>query len=152
MSREGKEERRFSREFKLAALARMAAGENVSALCRELGIKRKLIYQWRDRFRQGGPLALRSRGRPTKAEVLAMRPGGELAPPAGDAGAPEPMPPPEPPDELALARARIAALERKVGQQQVELDFFKGALRRIEASRRPSDGSGATGSSPRSRR
>ena len=26
------EERRFSREFKLAALARMAAGENVSAL------------------------------------------------------------------------------------------------------------------------
>jgi transposase-like protein len=31
-------ERRFSREFKLAALARMAAGENVSALARELGI------------------------------------------------------------------------------------------------------------------
>lgn len=152
MSREGKAERRFSREFKLAALARMAAGENVSALCRELGIKRKLIYQWRDRFRQGGPMALRSRGRPTKAEVLAMRPGAELAPAASDAGQPVAMPPPEPPDELARARERIVALERKVGQQQVELDFFKGALRRIEASRQPSDGSGATGSSPRSRR
>ena len=29
-------DRRFSREFKLAALARMEAGENVSALAREL--------------------------------------------------------------------------------------------------------------------
>ena len=148
----GKKERRFSREFKLSALSRMAAGENVSALCRELGIKRKCIYQWRDRFRQGGPMALRSRGRPTKAEVLAMRPGGELAPAAGEAGQPVLMPPPDPLDELARARERIVALERKIGQQQVDLDFFKGALRRIEASRRPSDGAGGTGSSPRSRR
>jgi hypothetical protein len=31
--------RRFSRAFKLAALARMAAGENVSALSRELGFR-----------------------------------------------------------------------------------------------------------------
>jgi transposase-like protein len=30
------EERRFSREFKLSALARMEAGANVSALAREL--------------------------------------------------------------------------------------------------------------------
>lgn len=152
MNGEGDAERRFSREFKLAALARMAAGENVSALCRELGIKRKSIYEWRDRFRQGGPMALRSRGRPTKAEVLAMRPSAELAPAAGEAGAPAPMPPPDPPDKLARARERIVALERKIGQQQVDLDFFKGALQRIEASRRPSDGSGGTGSSPRSRR
>jgi transposase-like protein len=150
--KEGAKARRFSREFKLAALARMAAGENVSALCRELGIRRKYIYQWRDRFRLGGPAALRSRGRPTKAEVLAMRGGAELAPAVAAAGRPVPMPPPEPPDELARARERIAELERKVGQQQVDLDFFKGALRRIEASRRPSDGPGATGSSPRSRR
>lgn len=151
MSREG-EERRFSREFKLAALARMAAGENVSALCRELGIKRKYIYQWRERFRLGGPAALRSRGRPTKAEALAMRPGAELEPPVDAKGRPVAMPPPEPPDELARARERIGELERKIGQQQVDLDFFKGALRRIEASRQPSNGAGGTGSSPRSRR
>jgi transposase-like protein len=151
MGRKG-EERRFGREFKLAALARMAAGENVSALCRELGIRRKYIYQWRDRFRQGGPMALRSRGRPTKAEVLAMRKGAALAPLADEAGRPAAMPPPEPPDELARARERIVELERKVGQQQVDLDFFRGALRRIEASRRPSDGAGGTASSPRSRR
>ena len=62
------------------------------------------------------------------------------------------MPPPDPPDELELARIRIAELERKVGQQQVDLDFFTGALRRIEASRQPNDGAGGTASSPRSRR
>lgn len=69
--------RRFSRDEKLAVLARMAGGESVSALSRELGIARKCLYQWRDRFRLGGATALRSRGRMTKAEVLAMR-GSEL--------------------------------------------------------------------------
>lgn len=139
-------ERRFSREYKLAVLARMAAGENVSALSRELGVARKCLYQWRDRYRLGGAVALRSRGRPTKAEVLAM---GGTAPvlSGGDA-----RPQPEPPAELAQARSQIAELERKVGQQALDLDFFKGALRRIEASRRPSDGPGGTASSPRSRR
>ena len=34
-------ERRFSREYKLAALSRMAAGANVSALAKELGVPRK---------------------------------------------------------------------------------------------------------------
>ena len=43
--------RRFSREEKLAVLARMAGGASVSALSRELGIARKCLYQWRDRFR-----------------------------------------------------------------------------------------------------
>jgi len=36
---------RFSREFKLEALRRMEAGENVSVLARELGVSRKSIYQ-----------------------------------------------------------------------------------------------------------
>ena len=47
------EERRFSREFKLAALGRMLAGENVSALARELGLRRKYLHQWRERLRNG---------------------------------------------------------------------------------------------------
>jgi transposase-like protein len=37
---------RFSREFKLEALRRMEAGENVSVLAQELGVSRKSIYQW----------------------------------------------------------------------------------------------------------
>lgn len=89
------EARRFSREFKLAALARMEAGENVSALARELGVRRKYLYQWRERFRAGGPVALRSRGRPTKAEALAMAGAGDVGSPASAA-----MPDTAPGDEL----------------------------------------------------
>jgi|SRR5215469_5683509 len=146
MSEAGKQ-RRFSREFKLAALARMAAGENVSALARELGVARKYLYQWRDRFRIGGAAALRSRGRPTKAELLAMQ-SGEAEPAVGSA----PMPPPEPPDELAKAQRRIAELERKVGQQQIELDFFQQALRQVREVRQRSGAPGGTASTRSSKR
>jgi|SRR5215470_9288190 transposase len=140
--------RRFSREFKLAALARMEAGANVSALARELGVRRKYLYQWRERFRAGGPMALRTRGRPTRAEVLAMR-SGEAAPlPASSGG----MPSPVPPDELAQARRRVAELERKVGQQQVELDFFRAALRQVRAARQRSGVPGGTASTRSSKR
>jgi transposase-like protein len=97
----------------------MAAGENVSALGRELGVRRKLFYQWRDTVRRGGVEALRDVGRPPGVERLARmveRPP-VVAPPGVAA-----------PDELARARAQIAVLERKIGQQALELDFFGQAL------------------------
>jgi transposase len=131
------EVRSFSREFKLRAVQRMEAGENVSALARELTVKRVILYRWRDAYRIGGPEALRLRGRPSKAEALAM---AAARGPAGKA------------NDLAEARWQIDQLQRKVGQQQLDLDFFKQALRRIEVSRRPSDGPGATASSPTSKR
>jgi transposase len=141
------EERRFSREFKVAALARMAAGENVSGLARELGVRRKYLYQWRERFRAGGVIALRRRGRPTKAEVLAMSGGAEALPETSSR-----MPAAPPPDELSKAQRRIAELERKIGQQQVDLDFFRRALRQVKETRRPSGASGATPSTRSSKR
>ena len=139
--------RLFSRDYKLAALRRMLAGENVSALARELGVRRKYLYQWRERFRAGGPLALRSRGRPTKAEVLAMQ-AGETAPDIPEAS----MPQAAPPDALTTARRRIAELERKVGQQQVELDFFQRALRQVRDVRQRSGAPGGTASTRSSKR
>ena len=136
MSRE--ERRSFSREFKRAAIVRLEAGESGSALALELGVKRTMIYRWRSAWRAGGELALRSeRGRPTRAEGLALASARGPAARAGD---------------LAQARRQIAELERKVGQQQLHLDFFKGALRRIETSRQPDPVAGAPASSPRSRR
>ena len=141
-------ERRFSREFKLSALARMEAGANVSALARELGVRRKYLYQWRERFRLGGPVALRSRGRPTKAEQLAMESGG---PEALLAASPV-MPAAAPLDELALAQRRIAELERKIGQQQVDLDFFQRALRHVREARRLTGAAGASVSTRSSKR
>jgi len=115
---------RFSREFKLEALRRMEAGENVSVLARELGVSRKSIYQWRNRYRLGGGNALRShRGRMTKAEVLAReeKPAAEKQP--------EKEARQTSLEEQARAPRRIAALERKIGQQQVELDFFQKTFR-----------------------
>jgi hypothetical protein len=46
----------------------------------------------------------------------------------------------------------VSDLERKIGQQQVELDFFREALRQVGQARRPSDGPGAPASTPPSRR
>jgi transposase len=126
--------RTFSREFKLSAVHRMLSGENVSGLARELRVLRKDLYKWRDSFRAHGPEGLRSRGRPRKS-----------APVTSAAAAPAA-------DELTRARQRIAELERKIGQQHVELDFFRQALRQVRGTRRPSDGSGATASTPSSRR
>ncbi|MDB5439094.1 MAG: hypothetical protein JWM33_1521 [Caulobacteraceae bacterium] len=122
--------RSYSLEFKRAALDRVASGESISALSAELGVHRRPIYKWRD----SAGLAFRRRGRPTKAEALER----EAALADGDA--------------LGAALRRVAELERKVGQQAVELDFFQGALQRIKASRPAIKGLGVTGSSPRSRR
>jgi transposase len=54
-------------------------------------------------------------------------------------------------DDLAQAKRRIAELERKIGQQQVDLDFFRRALRQVQALRQP-DGPGAAPSTRSSRR
>jgi len=126
----------FSREVKLAAVRRMLAGENVIALARAMKVLPKELYRWRSKFRSGGAEALRGAGRPGK------RARGE--PPDGTAAGP-------PEAALAKAERRIAELERKIGQQQLELDFFRQALRQVRGQRRPSDGPGA-GSSTRSSR
>lgn len=135
--------RRFSREFKLLALSRMGSGENVSALSRELNVRRKLLYEWRDAFRAGGEEALRSPGRPRKGTPVtgSRRQGGSLSRTTGSRGSG--APPGDPPDELAAARHRIADLERKVGQQALEVDFLEQALQLLETSRRPRVRTGA---------
>jgi transposase len=138
--------RRYSREVKLAAVKRMLAGENVPLLAQEIGATRKSLYEWRASYLRGGAQALRGRGQPWTAEVE--------APPRTSAAAP-PLPrTSEQPAlaELARARGRIRELERKVGQQQLDLDFFQHALRTIRERRQPNDGSGAKSSTRPSRR
>ena len=128
-----KRSRVFSRAFKLAAVRRMMAGEDVSALSRELRVLRKDLYYWRTRFRAGGPEALRGKGRPKKTEVVRLRPN-------------------EPSGEVEQARERIAELERKIGQQSMEIDFLKRALQRVGGARRPSAEPGAPRSTRSSKR
>ena len=76
-----KSPRVFSREFKLGIVCRLLAGENVSALGRELKLSRKDLYAWRDRFLAGGPQALRGRGRPPRAASGTAAPVTVEAPP-----------------------------------------------------------------------
>jgi hypothetical protein len=54
--------------------------------------------------------------------------------------------------ELEAARKRIAELERKIGQQQLDLDFFQRALRHVGAPRQPGTKPGAMGSTKSSKR
>jgi transposase-like protein len=107
--------REYPIALKQVALARVAAGESIAEVARDLQLRGRLLYAWRDKVRTGGPAALRERGRPRKGGMavaaLAVAPAGE-----GD---------------LARAQRRVAELERKIGQQQVDLDFFRRALRRV---------------------
>ena len=98
--------KKISAELKRTAVSRVAAGEDVSAVAADLKVDRGLIYEWRERVRQGGLEALRGPGRP-RNEAL----GG---PPLRSAIL----------NEGAAARRRIAELERKIGEQQGDLDFF----------------------------
>ena len=132
----------FSREFKIGIICRMLAGENVSALSRELKMTRKDLYAWRDRFQAGGPEALRGRGRPRKAEAAGSAGSSTGAQAVVDT----------PAAELEAARKRVAELERKVGQQQLDLDFFQRALRHVGAPRQPGTRPGVTGSTKSSKR
>jgi transposase-like protein len=120
--------RQFSTDFKRSAVQRVLAGERLSSVADELKIKRKLLYQWRDAWRASGEAGFNRKRGP--------KPGTVRKPPA------------DPPDELALARARIAELEAKVGCQQMELDFFQRALRLMEPAAPPAGPKSTRSSTP----
>jgi len=111
-------------EFKRAAVSRVAAGEAVSSVASALGIDRRRLYEWQEQVRQGGLEALRGPGRPRKS--------GLDGPPLGSAIL----------NEGAAARRRIAELERKIGEQQGDLDFFRQALRHVKARQQAAGVSG----------
>jgi transposase len=120
----------FTPEFRLQVVQRILQGESVSKLHRELDIKRSMLYRWRDHYRKEGAAGLgRAVGRP--------------------AGAPEPVPRPGLSLEESLHQ-QIATLERKVGQQALQLDFFKKAFKRVKESSQASLSAGATASTRRS--
>ena len=114
----------FSLEFKKAVAQRMLNGESVSALHHELHIRRNVLYRWRDAYRKDGAAGL---------ERPVGRPPGVTSPPR-QVAAPE-----------AAAR-RVAELERKIGQQAMDLEFFRKAFKRVKESRRKNTGTGGTAS------
>ena len=119
----GGKRRVFSAEFKAGVARRMVNGESVTALRHEFQIRRSVLYRWRDAYLKKGARGLeRPVGRPPQ-------PGAGAEPAAG---------------------RRIAELERKIGQQALDLDFLRRAFKRVKESRRMSSTAGGTASTKRS--
>jgi len=132
--------RLYSPEYKLRAVQRIEAGERLSEVAAELGIHRKLIYTWQAAYQASGMAGLnRKRGRRLGwSREAGSSPGlascaAASVPDAASSSA-------RPGDEwlrqreLAELKARNAELERMIGRQQVDLDFFREALRLMDAT------------------
>ena len=120
--------RKYSFEFKKAAVDRFLCGESATALSRELGIRRKFLYQWRD-----------SGFGSVQAEVSEQQ--HSLEPEALD----------QPQQEISNLQKKVAELERLVGRQTAELDFFAAALRAVRQPYQKSGESSESGSTRRSK-
>ena len=127
-----KTNRVFSPKFRLQVVQRIMQGESVTNLHHELDIKRSILYRWTDAYRKKGTAGLdRRRGRPPGVRNLVDGPGISK--------------------EESL-REQVAALERKVGQQALQLDFFQRAFKRVKESNQASRNAGATASTRKSGR
>jgi transposase len=105
--------RKYSPEFRRKAVEKMKTCANVSQLARELGVRRKWLYQWKDDAGSGRPSAT-------------------------------------PPVAESKGERKLKDLEALVARQSLELDFFRGALQRIEEQRRKRDETSGPGSTSKS--
>jgi hypothetical protein len=124
----------ISADAKRRAVERLAAGESALSVAAALRVDRRRVYEWQEQARQSGLEALRGPGRPRK--------GSFEGPPLKSALL----------HEGAAARRRIAELERKIGEQQADLDFFRQALRHVKARQQAAGVSGKPRSSKSSGR
>lgn len=108
--------RRFSKEFKLAAIRRLEQGQSMAEVARALEVHPSDVYRWRRELGEHGERAFGGAGRSREQEN------------------------------------EIAQLERKVGQQALEIDFLKRALQRVEEQRRLQALVGGAPSTGKSRR
>jgi len=118
--------RRFSREYKIAAVRRVMDGEQVGAVARELDIKFRVLWAWKKRVIERGEEHLHELGRPKQSR----QPGRVETPDGGQ-------------------QRRMAELERLVGRQQMEIRFLAKALRQVEERRQQKKNAGGVASSKR---
>jgi transposase len=118
----------YSVERKEALVQRILNGGKVNALHQETRIPQRNLYAWVAAYRKEGVRGLRGPGKPPQGAVATS--GGRSE----------------------GASLRIAELERKIGQQALEIDFLQRAFKRVKESRPSNDGTGATASTGRSAR
>ena len=105
----------FSVEFKVGVARRLVNGESSTALHREYGIKRSILYRWRDAYHKDGEAGLsRSRGRPPGA-------GTKLAAAAGLAE----------PGEAASSEVKQDTAAQRIAELEGELASREGELREM---------------------
>jgi len=129
-----KKYRYLSEAEKRAAVGRVASGEAVSTVARSIGVNRNRLYEWTRKYQRGGAEAVRRVGRPRKHDALAAR--------AWQDGG----------NEAAALRRQVAEQQRKIGEQELDLDFFRRALRQLEEVRRPTTARGGAASTKSSKR
>jgi transposase-like protein len=117
--------RRYSQEYKVAAVRRVAQGEGVAEVARDLGIPFQVLWKWRRVAEEKGEEHLHEWGRPKTVRGSASKSSGVSNEQGG----------------------RIAELEQLVGRQQMEIRFLDRALRRVEELRQPKRGDGGGASS-----
>jgi transposase-like protein len=112
--------RRHKREFKQQVVERMKTCDNIHGLARELEVERKLLYTWKYQFE----------GRPEPRHASYV----------------------DKPEETAERKLRqeIAELKQALADRALEIDFFRGALRRIEEGRQQRSTAGEPASMPKS--
>jgi transposase len=110
-----KPRKKYSKALREMAMERLKSCGNVTALSKELGVHRTLLYKWRERMeaREGKEGARVNTG------------------------------------ERKL-QAEICELKRVLAEKTLEVDFFKGALQKIEARRQGKAESGAKASTTKS--
>ena len=113
---------RYTLEFQQHAVERMKVSCNISALAKELGIPRVRLYGWR---RQLDP-----QWRP-EAVSEGYRPQDE--------------------EKLSLQQ-QLREVKQLLAEKSLEVDFFKGALHKIEARSQQSATTGETASTSKSGR
>ena len=112
----------YSFEFRKAAVERARTAPSIPGLGKELRVHYSQLYRWLRLYEEHGEEGLR---------------------PRGGSGRPSRTPAPPAPTDPQL---RIAELERKIGQQEVDLDFLKRAFKRVKESQPNNSSSGATAS------
>jgi transposase len=112
----GLSRRRFTREFKLAAIQRLEQGISIAEVARAMEVNANVLHRWRKEFREGP---------------------GNAFPGLG---------------QRRWSEGRTAELERKIGQQTLEIDFLKGCLQRIEEQRMLQASNGNPPSTAKSRK
>lgn len=112
----GLSRRRFTKEFKLAAVRRLNTGASLAEVARSFEVNANVLHRWRRELEQGTGNAFPGVGKRRWEET------------------------------------EKAALERKIGQQTLEIDFLKRVLQKAEEARLLQGMSVSAPSTPRSKK